>query len=525
MKYKDRKHAKRKYKQALLATVATMTLGVSTLGSTASVFAAEDTGKTTVQAGGVLQPAEPLPQQQPQMAAAADDASTLPMWAQVDKKIQDLGKTTGAANYKVTLDFVSKALPVLYKDLRKGNYNNTLRTLSMTASALIPYGGALISPMLGILWPENGKEDPMKELVKQMGTMMDQKITDYDVDTLKPKVKRLQEKAEWLEKQMNTEDNRSGFYSAGSIEETRRHAAQSLETAFKDVIAEASKDKYKESELPIYVTIATAHMNFLKFMEINGKKSEFQIDDKTMKTLYLADKEEFAKKHYDYVDKVSQTIADKIATNYKTIVSGDGPFAGLVQPTFDEINKLNRERQQELSRVSLALTVNNPAFLEAVGRSSEGYEAVVFNAWKTINNKWYYYDNDGLKKIGWHQAGTKYYYLSVKDGTKNSAGTTFNKGEMVTGWIKAADRWYYLSKGNEQNYDKTSFNEGEMMTGWVEQNGKWYYLVPNKEGRKGASGKVFAQGAAITSDELSVQDKNGNYIPYNFDQNGVATKK
>ncbi|MEH7153007.1 hypothetical protein CN404_24510 [Bacillus thuringiensis] len=28
MKYKDRKNAKRKYKQALLATVATMTLGV-----------------------------------------------------------------------------------------------------------------------------------------------------------------------------------------------------------------------------------------------------------------------------------------------------------------------------------------------------------------------------------------------------------------------------------------------------------------------------------------------------------------
>ncbi|WP_410993201.1 hypothetical protein [Bacillus cereus] len=41
MKYKERKHAKRKYKQALLATVATMTLGVSTLGSTASAFADE----------------------------------------------------------------------------------------------------------------------------------------------------------------------------------------------------------------------------------------------------------------------------------------------------------------------------------------------------------------------------------------------------------------------------------------------------------------------------------------------------
>ncbi|HDR6248018.1 TPA: hypothetical protein QCU24_005923 [Bacillus cereus] len=43
MKYKDRMPAKRKYKQALLATVATMAIGVSTLGSTTSAFAAENT--------------------------------------------------------------------------------------------------------------------------------------------------------------------------------------------------------------------------------------------------------------------------------------------------------------------------------------------------------------------------------------------------------------------------------------------------------------------------------------------------
>ncbi|MBW3491123.1 hypothetical protein [Bacillus sp. FDAARGOS_1420] len=43
MKYKDRKHAKRKYKQALLATVATMSLGVSALGGTTSAFAEEKT--------------------------------------------------------------------------------------------------------------------------------------------------------------------------------------------------------------------------------------------------------------------------------------------------------------------------------------------------------------------------------------------------------------------------------------------------------------------------------------------------
>ena len=41
MKYKNRKYAKRKYKHTLLATVATMTLGINILGSTTSAFAAD----------------------------------------------------------------------------------------------------------------------------------------------------------------------------------------------------------------------------------------------------------------------------------------------------------------------------------------------------------------------------------------------------------------------------------------------------------------------------------------------------
>ncbi|MGQ3740399.1 hypothetical protein [Bacillus sp. FDAARGOS_1420] len=42
MKYKYCTHTKQKYKQAFLATVATMSLGVSALGGTTSVFAADD---------------------------------------------------------------------------------------------------------------------------------------------------------------------------------------------------------------------------------------------------------------------------------------------------------------------------------------------------------------------------------------------------------------------------------------------------------------------------------------------------
>ncbi len=49
MKYKDRTHAKRKYKQTILIGVTTMTLGVSTLGSTAFAFADEKDKNATQQ--------------------------------------------------------------------------------------------------------------------------------------------------------------------------------------------------------------------------------------------------------------------------------------------------------------------------------------------------------------------------------------------------------------------------------------------------------------------------------------------
>ncbi|MGK8429217.1 hypothetical protein OF864_14375 [Bacillus cereus] len=52
MKYKDRKDAKRKYKQALLVTVTTMTLGVSTLGGSTSAFAEENTAPSQSSAQG-----------------------------------------------------------------------------------------------------------------------------------------------------------------------------------------------------------------------------------------------------------------------------------------------------------------------------------------------------------------------------------------------------------------------------------------------------------------------------------------
>ncbi|MGK8429716.1 hypothetical protein [Bacillus cereus] len=47
MKYKERTHAKRRFKKAVFVTAAAMSLGMSTFGGTISAFAADNTTETT----------------------------------------------------------------------------------------------------------------------------------------------------------------------------------------------------------------------------------------------------------------------------------------------------------------------------------------------------------------------------------------------------------------------------------------------------------------------------------------------
>lgn len=70
--------------------------------------------------------------------------------------------------------------------------------------------------------------------------------------------------------------------------------------------------------------------------------------------------------------------------------------------------------------------------------------------WAKINNKWYYFEADGVMKTGWLK-DSKWYYLN-------------DQGKMVTGWQYIDDKWYYFA------------NSGAMKTGWVKTKGDWYFL-------------------------------------------------
>ena len=97
----------------------------------------------------------------------------------------------------------------------------------------------------------------------------------------------------------------------------------------------------------------------------------------------------------------------------------------------------------------------------------------ILTGWQKENGKWYYYDDNGNKKIGWIKDGSYWYHLNsqgemdtgwIEDrGYKYYLGPT---GIMRTGWIKLEDKWYYLNPVT-----------GAMRkNNWVQTGGRWYYL-------------------------------------------------
>lgn len=72
------------------------------------------------------------------------------------------------------------------------------------------------------------------------------------------------------------------------------------------------------------------------------------------------------------------------------------------------------------------------------------------NGWIQNTGKWYYYENNNMKK-GWLLSSGHWYYLN-------------DNGIMTTGWVYTGGHWYYLHNG------------GDMATGWVNDNGTWYFL-------------------------------------------------
>lgn len=83
--------------------------------------------------------------------------------------------------------------------------------------------------------------------------------------------------------------------------------------------------------------------------------------------------------------------------------------------------------------------------------------------WLLLNNRWYYFNQEGYMLTGWLFYNNAWYYFEEKEGGE--------QGKMSVGWKEILGFWYYFS-------EEVGAENGKMRTGWQEVKGKWYYLNP-----------------------------------------------
>ena len=91
--------------------------------------------------------------------------------------------------------------------------------------------------------------------------------------------------------------------------------------------------------------------------------------------------------------------------------------------------------------------------------------------WLYLDSNWYYFDSNGSMHVGWLFLNSYWYYLK-DDGSMaigwldigNSRYYFAPGGDMQTGWLHLDSNWYYLNYG------------GNMQTGWLQLGSIWYYF-------------------------------------------------
>ncbi|PFB40139.1 hypothetical protein CN404_30520 [Bacillus thuringiensis] len=560
MKYKDRKSAKRKYKQALLATVATMTLGVSTLGSTASVFAAEDTGNVSFL----------HPKKEP---AKKEDPMDILNW----NKYEDVfNKNRGNSIAKLT----GAGLKEIFSQGNKSapDFNQLAKTLTMTAIDLFP-GGMFITPLLNLFWPSaqgsNGNETLIKNLTEKLTKVMDEKIDAEHLNQMTNDFKALIEDITRLQNFLNNHSKfvlpDMSFTAFVDVDDSQLYSgtnltsagavALNIESAFTRILTQVSDEKHDTTDLMLYTNVANIHLQFLKYIEKYGASEKFGLSKLDLEKFFKSDTissitEKYAKHiedtHSKAMDKLNKRIEDlggneetlnnkiKEVENSRAQRSID-PDAAILQEKEhekwkkEEVTKLkaNIEKVKEIETEKqnlTELTIKNEGFKAASGktlnvlesgffkqngktyyRGYRGDETKVENGtlatgWQTIKGKTYYFgapgDNTKVENntaaTGWQTIkGKTYYFGAPGDNTKVENNTA------ATGLQKIGGKTYYFGKPG----DGTTVDNYTMATGWVvlDNGHDWYYCAPSDLTTD--DGKHFSKGELLTNTEFTINGK------------------
>ncbi|WP_212745294.1 insecticidal delta-endotoxin Cry8Ea1 family protein [Bacillus sp. 2SH] len=326
-----------------------MTLGVSTLGGTASVFAAE-------------QPVQELP-----------------------KLLNDLSGEFNSPLIKS--EEVSKIMSDASKDARR--LNDLLRQISMGVAGKIPAVGSVVSAMVGYLYPEqDGTDSKLNALEAKLTAKIEQAVNDQHVKDIKSHIQNLTNAANELQTALNSV-NKGAFYDGGSIKDihgTLREKAETVDKKFKELMPFLMQEGHEIGDLPVYTKVAAAHILFLNYMKTRGTDSKlYRYDsDKTVDAqfqptdrvdTYAKHIEDTFKKGDDKIVQLIKELEDKKEALRNVGSSTGGSLAGgnlgaenkrsILNKEIDGLKALNLNRKRSLYR---DLTVAEGSFEAASGK-------------------------------------------------------------------------------------------------------------------------------------------------------------
>lgn len=410
MKYKDRIQAKRKYKQAILATVTTLTLAVPALAGPASAFAAEKT-----------QPVKTL-----QQAPKAMESST-------------------------ATDLINKLLAAGYSEAGQGSeasLENLFRTTITSVSELIPYGGSAISSIISLIWPTSGNEQ-MTKMVEELSQMMDKKIGDYHLENVRSEGKVLLSDLKEFDGVVNSTN---GLIPSSYSQSMTIAKINTIMNKFKDTIARTQLKDHEVGTLPIFTILATARVKFYEVLEKNGKK--LGLDDADMKNYVTGKAAQFAKEDKAHVGRTIQKGLEGFRNKVKEEVqkwNGTSPSQELLNriTTAHTGNDVSMELQKMIPGLSdqakgirkniahilgekdqfIDETLNNSAFNETMDKALKHAEDAKDGLVKNDDGYTYYYKN-GVKQVGLQTVDGKLHYF-VEEGSLIQNATKQPTGSMA----------------------------------------------------------------------------------------------
>ncbi|WP_421416065.1 insecticidal delta-endotoxin Cry8Ea1 family protein [Serratia plymuthica] len=412
--------------------------------------------------------------------------------------VNDLNKKSASKSakqeaFKNAVNLFEKIAPTLLKDLDEGNFNDTVRSFTILSIGFIPYGGIFVSSLVGMFWNEN--HSMMKELMSKVSTLVDDKIEKNNISIIEQNSKTLKSQLKILEDSVNKnlDENHNKDDQSNDIAKANVTHAEIYNSDFIKLIGLCQMTGHELTRLPIFVHIATAHLLFLHFIEVNRKTNpKLEIGDEHFET-YFRKTEEVAKLYKSYTDEVNSKIFRKFHE-----ITGGKISTKKNAETLSLLNKLE------------AQTSGNASFILACN----------LNADESIKRGWY--NNNG-----------RWYYYSQIDITNHLSSITFKAGDMVTSWLADKGNIYYLcEKDGLINHAKEKLLRGEMLTGWGFLFNEWYYFKPEDGARVSGWYEISDSKTGVKNwyyfipDEGGVMKSGGDLtlknVTYYFERNGVC---